>query len=88
MVYENRKGAIVVSYPEIKMFCYGNDEVKEVILSKVTGKDVSVMKELIRKRLRRFGIGTTDADFDFDIKVRLTEIKGEENGRRLKAFTS
>ena len=45
------------------------------------------MKEILRKRLRRFGIGVNNADFEFDIKVRLTEIRSEEDGRRLKDFT-
>ena len=74
-------------HPKIKMFLYKEDLISEIDLQKITGKDVHVMKDIIRKRLRRFGIGTNNADFEFDVKVRLTEIKGEEDGRRLKDFT-
>ena len=77
----------MMNHPKIKMFLYKEDLIREFNLSKITGKDVNIMKDIIRKRLRRFGIGTNTADFDFDVKVRLTEIKGEENGRRLKDFT-
>jgi len=76
-----------MKHPRIKMFLYREDLISEFNLSKITGKDVSIMKEILRKRLRRFGIGVNNADFEFDIKVRLTEIRSEEDGRRLKDFT-